>query len=273
MDVNLSQSLQDLLTSMLLFLPKLITALVVFVAGLVLAGVVSRALKRAFERRNADPEITLLAMKVTRWAVVVLGTIVALDQVDFNVTTFLAGLGILGFTVGFALQDVSKNFVAGLLLLLQQPFDIGEMVQVGEYTGKVQLVDLRATEIRTLDGRLVLIPNSDVFTNPIVNLSRPDSRRIELEAGVSYESDLERVRQLALEAIRSVEGLMEEPPPQVVYHTFGGSTIDMTILFWFDNKTSNPQVARDQGLAAVKSAFEKAKVEMPFPTQVVIQQN
>ncbi len=272
MNVNLSQSLQDMLTQLILFLPKLITALVVFVAGLVLAGLVSRALRRAFERRNADLEITLLASKVTRWGVVVLGTIVALDQVDFNVTTFLAGLGILGFTVGFALQDVSKNFVAGLLLLLQQPFDIGEMVQVGEFTGKVQMVDLRATEITTLDGRLVLIPNADVFTSPIVNLGRPDRRRIELEVGVSYDSDLERVRQLALEAIRSVEGLLAEPEPQVVYHTFGGSTIDLTIQYWFDNKTSSPQAARDLGLSAVKAAFEKGQVEMPFPTQVVIQQ-
>jgi small-conductance mechanosensitive channel len=96
------------------------------------------------------------------------GVVVSLQQVNFDVTAFLTGVGILGFTVGFALQDVSKNFVAGLLLLLQQPFVIGETIQVTGYTGEVTAITMRATEIKMEDGQLVMIPNATVFTSPIV---------------------------------------------------------------------------------------------------------
>jgi len=103
----------------------------------------------------------------------ILGIIIALQQVNFNVTAFLTGVGILGFTVGFALQDVSKNFVAGLLLLLQQPFNIGETIQVAGYTGRVSAINMRATELGTHDGQIVLIPNATVFTSPIVKEIAP----------------------------------------------------------------------------------------------------
>jgi small conductance mechanosensitive channel len=91
----------------------------------------------------------------------------------------------LGFTIGFALQDVSANFVAGFLLLIQQPFDIGNFIEVAGYDGKVLAVDLRATELLTSDGRRVMIPNSEVFSNPIINFTRTERRRIALPIGIA----------------------------------------------------------------------------------------
>jgi small-conductance mechanosensitive channel len=184
-----TEVLQDFLTRLVLFVPKLVVSLVVFGITLVVAGSLSRIVRRAMEQRDASAELTLLMSKITRWTVIILGSLVALQQVDFDIAAFLAGLGILGFTIGFALQDVSKNFVAGLLLLLQQPFDIGDTIAVGEFLGTVVTVDLRVTELRTADGRNVLIPNADVLTSPIVKYGRT-SRCIELVAGVSYDSDL-----------------------------------------------------------------------------------
>ena len=198
---TLTQTLQELLAQFVLFLPRLVVALVVFVAALVVAGFFGRLVRRALEKRNTDPELTLLLTQLTRWGTVVVGCVVALQQVDFDLTAFLAGLGILGFSVGFAIQDVSKNLVAGLLLLLQQPFDIGDVIEVKGYLGAVVTVDLRATELRMLDGRNVLIPNADVYTNPIVNYGRDTRRRIQLTAGVAYASDLDFVSQTALKAI------------------------------------------------------------------------
>jgi small conductance mechanosensitive channel len=270
MDTNLTSTIQDLFNQFIFFIPKIVTALVVFVLALFFSGVISRTMRRALERRNADPEITLLIGKISRWTIIVLGIIVSLDQVDFNVTAFLAGLGIAGFTVGFALQDVSKNFVAGMLLLLQQPFDIGEAIEVGEFSGTVEEVNLRATELRTFDGRHVLIPNADVFTSAIVNFSRAKDRRIEVSVGVAYESDLDLVRDTALEAIQSVKGVKMEPEPFVAFHTFGGTTMDFTLYYWADMAETSPVNAKDEGLALIKAAFEKAGIEMPFPTQTVL---
>ena len=166
-------------------LPNLIAGVLVFIIGLWLARVAKKLTVRTMERRKADEEITLLVGRIVRWAVVVFAGIFALQQTGQDVSALLAGLGILGFTVGFALQDVSANFVAGMLLLIQQPFDLGDLIEVENFTGTVQNVDLRSTELITLDGRHILIPNSTVFTNTIINYTRTTKRRISLDIGVS----------------------------------------------------------------------------------------
>lgn len=261
------ESLMQMLQNFILFLPKVILALVVFVIGLYVAGLTSRLVRRAMQRRKTDPEAALLVTKIARWSVIFLAAMVALQQVDFNVTAFLTGLGILGFTVGFALQDVSKNFIAGLLLLIQQPFDVGDSIKVTDFAGTVMVIDLRATEIHTFDGQIVLIPNADVFTNPIINYTRAKKRRVEVSVGVGYESDLEEVARLATDAIASVPGLLDDPAPIVHYQAFGPSTIDWTIYYWIDTAQTDPFTARDVGMQNIKVALEKANVDMPYPTQ------
>lgn len=221
-----NENFQTLTMNFIAFLPKLVVALVIFVIGLVAAGVLSKTVRRALQQRNTDLELTILIGTLTRWTVIVLFTVLSLEQVDFDLSAFLAGLGIVGFTIGFAIQDVSKNFVAGLLILLQQPFDLGDAIEVGDYSGVVLEVNLRATEIRTFDGRFVTIPNADVFTSPIVNFSRASRRRVHLDIGVAYDSDLDQVTRISLEAIQELDGLLDDPEPQVVFHTFGELTID-----------------------------------------------
>lgn len=266
---GLSTAVQKWVEDFFLFLPSLIAALVIFILGLVAAGVVGSLVQRGLKRRNADPEIVILLTKITRWTMIILGTTIALQQVNFNLTAFLTGLGIVGFTIGFALQDVSKNFVAGVLLLIQQPFDIGDAIEVSDFVGTVLEISLRATEIRTLDGRHVFIPNGDVFTSPITNFTRAASRRAEVSVGVDYASDLEHVRQTAIAAVSGVKGLLQDPAPVVVYQNFGGTTIDFTLYFWVDNRESDPPSAQNEAIAAIKVAFEQAGIEMPFPTQTI----
>ena len=111
--------------------------------------------------------------------------------------------------------------------------------------------------------------NADVFTNPIVNYSRAVRRRIDLDVGVAYDSDIEKVRHTVQEAILEVEGLLEEPAPNVVFHTFADSSIDFTVYYWIDTNLSDPFKSKDQGLAAVKLAFERAGIEIPYPIRSV----
>lgn len=251
------------------FLPRLISALVLFLVGLWVAGKLSQWLGRVLQRRKTDPEATLLLRQITRWGLILLSTLAALQQVGFELTTFLAGLGILGFTVGFAIQDVSKNFVAGLLLLLQQPFDLGDAIEVNGFSGTVQSVDLRATHLRTFDGRDVLIPNSDVYTSPIVNFSRTPRRRVALEVGVAYDSDLARVRQALMEALQTVAGTLDDPAPEVAFHTFADASINLTLYFWIDTATTNPRRALNDALEAVNTSFARYGIEIPYPIQTV----
>ncbi len=267
---QVTQPLEMLLTQFLGILPGLIAAVVIFFITLYIAGLVSRGVRRGLLRRSVNSQAVLLMTNISRWTVLTLGVIVALQQVGFNLTAFLTGLGIVGFTIGFALQDVSKNFIAGLLMLIQQPFSIGEAISVAGFGGKVITIDLRATEMHTWDGQVVLIPNATIFTSPITNYSRAVRRRVDIAIGVSYTSDMEKVRSIALGAIRGIPGLLEDPAPQLLFQGFGSSTIDLILYYWINTGQNDPFVAKDAGLVAIYSAFQSAGIEMPFPTQTLL---
>lgn len=254
----------------LVFLPKLITALVIFLVGLYLSGLAGRAVKRTLNARDSDPELTLLLQRVAKWTIIILVTITALQRVDFNLTGFVAGLGIIGFTIGFALQDVSKNFVAGILLLLQQPFDIGDAIEVAGYSGTVKNVDIRATEIRTFDGLQVLIPNGDVYVNAIKNFSKAKRRRLQLNIGVAYDSDLDIVTDTVSTALSSISGVItDDPAPVVAFKEFGDSSINLTAYFWIDLDQTGYLNAQDQSIKVIKKAFEATGIDMPFPMRTL----
>jgi small conductance mechanosensitive channel len=259
--ITIPETLQEYLVRILNAVPALISAIVIFILSLYIASLSRRAVLRSLKLRNANAQITEMLMKITQWTVMVMGTIIALQQVGFNVTAFLAGLGIVGFTIGFALQDVSKNFVSGLLLLIQQPFNIGETIEVTGFTGKVVSIDMRATEVHTADGRVVLIPNANVFTNPITNHSRTGYRRVELVLKVSSESDLDAVREAVLRASRSVPGLREQPPPSVNFNSIAENKVEMQVYYWIDTNQTDLAGARDSGLTAIKRALDQAGIQ------------
>ncbi len=261
--------LEQLIVDFLTLLPSVIAALVVFAVGLYLASIIRRLVRRSLEHRTKNPQPIALLSQLAYWLVVILVAAISLQMVGFNLTAFLAGLGIAGITIGFALQDVSKNFIAGLLMMIQQPFEIGETIEVGGYTGKVMAIDLRATQIRTSDGRLVLIPNGDVIITPITNFSQAESRRVEISTGVAYDSNPETVRQTALDAISGVPGILSEPASEVLFQNFGSSTLDLTIYFWINTSQTNVAAAKDAGLKAIKGAFDEKQIDMPYPTQTV----
>jgi small conductance mechanosensitive channel len=269
---NLSVWMQELLANVIAFIPNLIISLIIFIVSLYLAGLASRMVARWLARRDTDTELSMLLETITRWALYILGTTMALNQIGFNLTAFLTGLGILGFTVGFAIQDVSKNFIAGLLLLIEQPFDIGDGIEVAGYSGIVLDVDLRATELKAWDGRIILIPNSDVFTNSIVNFTKATQRRLELNIGVAYDTDLSNARQVALDAIAGIEGVLPDPPPQVIYNSFGDSAINFTLYYWIATQDTGYFDAQDAGVLAVNQAFKAAGIEIPYPIQSLILQ-
>jgi small conductance mechanosensitive channel len=262
-------TLQQMAERFLLFLPDLIAALVIFLAGVYLANLIARLVRRALDRRLVNPEAAQVMTAVTRWTLIILVSITALEQVRFDLRAFVAGLGIAGFTIGFALKDISENFVAGLLLLLQRPFDLGDVIEIDEFRGRVTDVSLRATEMITLDGQNIILPNGMVYTSPITNYTRSPLSRIALDVGVAYDSDLEQVRRVALEAIESVPQVLADPPPKVVYRAFDDSAITLTVMYWIDGRETPQFQATDVGLPAVKKAFDRAGIEIPFPIRTV----
>ena len=269
---DITTSLQNILSDAITGIPNLIAAIVLFGVSLFTAALLRRIIHRTLKERETNPQAILLVTNLTYWSILILGLIVALQQVGFNLTAFLAGLGIAGFTIGFALQDVSKNFVSGLLMLIQQPFNIGDAVEIGGISGQVVTIDLRSTEIRAFDGRLILMPNADVFTQPITNYSRTDWRRVEIKIGVAYDTDMEHARRVALQAIQNIEGLIVDRTPTIYFQDYGASTMNLALYYYVNTNQTDPFVAKDTGLLAIMAAFKREGIEMPYPTQVVYTQ-
>ena len=258
---NISVSSIPMIQAFLQFLPRLITSLVVFLVTLYLSAVAARALRRALKLRKTDQELSLLLVRSAKLAIVITGTIVALQQVGFDLTAFVAGLGIIGFTLGFALQDVSKNLIAGVLLLLQQPFDIGDTVEVGGFAGIITNINLRATEMQTFDGILVMIPNTTVYSKPVKNFNRVEQRCLELPISIAYGSGMQTAEHTVKQALISVPGVIaEDPSPRVVFQNFGDKHLEFIAYYWIKVNDAGDWVTADQAAQTVQSALEKAGV-------------
>jgi len=263
---------ETILRSVILFIPKLIVAIVIFLLTLYVARLGFRFVGAALRKRRIDPELNLLLSRIAQITIIILGTIWALSTVDFDVTGFVAGLGIIGFTVGFALKDIAENFVAGVLLLLQQPFDIGDAVEAGGYSGTVTNIEIRSTTIRTWDGLLVIIPNAQVYGNPITNYSKVSQRRINLDVGVGYETDLQKANDIMLEVANKLPGIKEEPAPFVVFKEFADSSINATLYFWIDTDEAGYFGSLDAVVKGIKTAFEQEGINIPYPIRTVYMQ-
>ena len=259
---------QDLIAGAGKWLPNILTALLILLGSIYLAKLLSKLVARGLKKRNADPEIALLLKQLTHWTIIGVGSITALQRF-FDVTAFLAGLGILGFTIGFALQNIMQNFTAGVILLIQQPFNMGDAIEVGDYGGSVLAINLRTTEMRTWDGRIVIIPNADIVSNVIVNYTRANLRRIDVRVGVDYGADLEQARASILGALPAVPGYITEPAPSVFSDAFGDSSVNLTAYFWIDTARAGLFDAKDAAIRLIKDALEKQSIEIPFPIQTV----
>ncbi len=267
---NTSNALQQLFYDFLAFLPSILTALIIFLGSAYLASLFAKILTRALEKRGTDSAFAILLVKTSRYTLIGFGIFAALQQIGFNLSAFLTGLGILGFTLGFALQDVSKNFVSGLLLLLEQPFAKGDMIKIADQIGIVSNIDLRTTELHTFDGQNLTIPNGEVFNNSIKNYSRYRQRRMDIKVTVAYGSDLALVRKTALEVAASIHGAVTKPKPFVVFRELGDSGIHLKLYCWIDLDKTGYFDTKDALVVGVDTAFREKGIEIPYPVQRVL---
>lgn len=265
---------QNWLVSFFDYLPKLIAGLVIFIVSAVGSSFVAKWVVGLVSKKIESKELHRLIFLITRWSLLIVGTIMALDQVNFDVTGFIAGLGVVGFTIGFALQDIAKNFISGLMLLYRQPFNLGQTVKVADFEGVVEEINIRDTVIHTLDGELVIIPNQAVFTNPIVNYTQTNLRRRRVEIGLGYDEDADAAMSLFLDVLRTVPGVEKDPEPTIQAEALGDSTLTLSVLFWVDQQKSSLQTVHSEVVKAIKTASDTHHINLPYPIQkVIIQQS
>lgn len=261
---EIADSAASLVEAFLNSLPRVGIAIVVLAFGIVIARGV-RALLRRYLMRSKSPSFATVISKMVGWIVVVLASLLAVTVVFPSVrpVDVLASLGFVSIAVGFAFQDILENLLAGLLLLFREPFRSGDEIEVDGHSGTVKRITIRETEIRTFDGRKVLIPNADVYKNALVIQTAYDSVRSDFILGVAYEADLGEARRLIEETLATVQGVRQDPAPEALLRELGTSTVNIEVRLWCDPRQHDLLVVTDRAIAAVKSAMDDAGIEMP----------
>ena len=251
------------------FVFQLLSFVLVLLAFWVLARIGRGAMKRGLKRSKL--RISSLAsdffIKTTGRLIMLLGLIIAIGQLGVEVGPLLAGLGIAGFVIGFALQDTLSNFASGMMILVYRPFDVGDVIEAGGVTGKVDQMNLVSTMILTFDNQLLIVPNKQVWGGIIRNVTHQDKRRVDMTFGIGYSDDIPKAEQVLIEIITSHEKVLKDPEPVVRLNTLGESSVDFVVRPW--SKTDDYwdvywDVTRD-----VKQRFDAEGISIPFPQRDV----
>ncbi len=250
-------------------LPAALVGIVVLVATNFLARFASNSANSLGGRVFRNSSLQILLAKSASIGVWLVGVLVVslLLFPGLRLGDLVATLGLGSVAIGFAFQDIFKNFLAGVLLLVNEPFRIGDAVVIGSYEGVVEHISIRTTNVRTYLGERVLIPNSIVFTNSVQVRTSWPKRRTDFVIGVGYATDLAPAIALAREVISAVDGVLADPPVVVDATDFGESSVDLTVRYWTDSEQQHTLRTRSRVVVAIKAAFDEAKIELPFPSR------
>lgn len=268
---NAFEKITGWLEGLFKMLPNLILAIVIVILAWVLAAVTAKIVERAMRRLSTHEEVRSLFVRICHLGVISGGIAVALGVLDLNktVTSLLAGVGILGLALGFAFKDIASNFMAGILLTFHHQFTVGDLIKTSDFFGWVEAINLRATVGRALQGQMVVIPNSQLLTKPIVNYSAKSERRVDLSCGVAYGDDLQKVEEITIETVTALEERLTTRPVEFYYEEFGSSSINFNVRFWTRADQKTYLKARSKAIKAIKKAFDENRITIPFPIRTL----
>ena len=242
---------------------KLLAAIVVFVAGRWLAGRITRLLEAGMKRAETDPTLIGFFRNIIYFGLLTMVVIAAVGQLGVQTTSFIAVLGAAGLAIGLALQGSLANFAAGVLMIIFRHFKTGDYVEVAGVAGSVVELHLFTTTLRTPDNKIIVIPNAQVTGGTITNYSALDTRRLDLEFGVSYSDDLDHVKRVIKEVLDAEERLLEDPAPTIGLLTLGDSSVNFAVRPWV--RSSDYWGVYFDLQEAMKKRFDKEGISIPFP--------
>ncbi|TQM12186.1 small-conductance mechanosensitive channel [Pseudoxanthomonas sp. 3HH-4] len=242
---------------------KLLAAAVIFLVGMWLAKRLSTGLERVLVRTQADTTLGGFLRRVSYAAMMVLVIITVLTSLGVNPTSMLAVLGAAGLAVGLALKDSLSNIASGVMLIVLRPFREGDFVQAAGLEGVIEEVRIFQTRMRTLDNRLIVLPNSLITTAPIINFTAKPQRRIDILVGVGYDDDLKQAKQVLLDIAHANAMVLKDPEPFVFVSKLGESSVDLTLYAWA--KTKDFGQARSDLTEAVRTEIIGNGLNIPYP--------
>lgn len=265
--------IQGIFDGFIVMLPNIVLAIIVFAVFFFLARWLKILVKRLTRRHRQARNLGMVLGRLAQGSVILLGLFVALSIV---LPTFRAGdlvqlLGISGVAIGFAFRDILQNFLAGILILLTEPFQIDDQIVFKDFEGTVENIQTRATTIRTYDGRRIVIPNSELFTNSVTVNTAFENRRLEYDIGIGYGDDIEEAKRLMLSAIHSVDFVLKDPAPDVLVMELAESSVNIRVRWWIKPpRRADALDARDKVITAIKHKLTVNGIDLPYPTQQIL---
>lgn len=247
-----------------------VSSLLVLAATVVIVLVAARFIGRGLHallvgRTDIGPGGAFAVSRISQYAIAAIGLLISFELIGLDTSSLALVLGALGIGIGFGLQNVTSNFIAGLLILFERPITVGDRVQVGDIEGDVTAINMRATTVLSVTNLSIIVPNSEFVTSTVVNYSHGDSRLVvNVDVGVSYRSDLDTVVRSLLEVAAEHPRVLRDPPPEVRFLEFGDSAWQMQLRVWIPVAREHPVIRSDLNKAIVLK-FRKNAVEIPFP--------
>lgn len=240
----------------------------IVLGGLVVARIIKWLLGRVL-RRTSNATVADLVARLAAIVVGAFAVVYAMETLGVRIGPLLGALGIVGIAVAFALKDILENFVAGLLLQFNRPFNYGDEIVSGDTEGTVTSVDSRTVTIETPDGETVHLPSSKVITDAIVNHTARGQRRTSMPVGVAYGTDLARAREVFRGAIVGLGDVADQPPPEVLVEGFGDSSIDLIVRYWHEPSIAGYWRAQSEVALAIDQACRAHDIQIPFPQRTL----
>lgn len=244
---------------------NLVVALITFGAFYLLWLVARLALNAVIRRSDLDETSQAFARTILKYTILLTGLFNALSAMNIDTAGLLASLGIVGITIGFAARDAFSNLISGVLIYLDRPFVIGDLVEIGTYYGEVDQITLRSTRIVTSDGKMLAVPNTEMINKTVTSYTNFPHLRLDIQATVGVEEDIDRVRQVLLGIIEDDPDFMDQPPARVIVTQLNDYNVALELQAWIDNErvhVSKRSLLREK----VFQALTDAQVEMPFET-------
>ena len=259
----IKDALGGLLNLAVAFIPKLLACILVLWVGFKLLKILKRAIIRFLEKKNAEPSLKTFLSSLIDVLMKAMLIIMAMDIIGIKATSFIAILGAAGLAVGMALQGTLQNFAGGVIILLMRPFKVGDYIEVGTFKGYVKEIRIFHTFIRPFNGRIIVVPNSELATKSLINHTREEVIRLDVSASVAYGTDLDKASEVIWDVINSDELILKDPIPKVCVSELGNSSVDYSMWLWttVDNYWTVWMRIREN----IYKAFYANGIQIPFP--------
>jgi len=261
--VDLNLMINKLVEQVILYLPKVVSAILVLIFGLMAIGSLTRFVDKAMRKSKVDISLRGFLRNLFKISLKVILFITVIAMFGIQMTSFITLLGAAGLAVGLALQGSLANFAGGVLILLFKPFEVGHYIKAQGYSGTVDQIRIFNTILKTPDNKTIIIPNGPLSNGSLINYSVENKRRVDFSFGVGYDDDLQKAQKILKKIVKGHKKVLQDPEPFVRIGELGDSSVNFTVRVW--TKLSDYWDVHFDIIETVKSEFDKNKISIPYP--------